>query len=66
MIVNLEYVFSGIGMDEGGQTVTPAVTPGADLSMLHGQMLIQLQLQLDIATDQEVWLIADLWEELSR
>ncbi len=50
-------------MDEGGQTVTPAVTPGADLSMLHGQMLIQLQLQLDIATDQEVWLIADLWEE---
>jgi ApaG protein len=40
-------------MDEGGQTVTPAVTPGADLSMLHGQMLIQLQLQLDIATDQE-------------
>ncbi|KAH8969351.1 hypothetical protein BDL97_02G029300 [Sphagnum fallax] len=41
------------GMDEGGQTVTPAVTPGADLSMLHGQMLIQLQLQLDIATEQE-------------
>jgi hypothetical protein len=41
-------------MDEGGQTITPTVILAVNLSMFHSQMLIQLQLQLNSATYQEV------------